>query len=122
MEGLSGDGLQRPRLDDRAPRALKHYEYSSLSEPKVMQNATNQFHFAFATPVVIRFATVISTPLLSLHLDQPTLSQKSNSAWRGCPVTGSSARDWTSSCERLGVQTATFVVPEGWPAMKVLDS
>ena len=31
-----------------------------------------------AIPIVIRFATVISTPLLSLHLDQPTLSQKSN--------------------------------------------
>ena len=27
-----------------------------------------------------------------------------------------------SSCERLGAQTTTFVMPEGWAAMKVLDS
>ena len=39
------------------------------AEPKVKQPVWK---------IVIRFATVISTPLLSLHLDQPTLSQKSN--------------------------------------------
>ena len=39
------------------------------TEPKVKQPVWK---------IVIRFATVISTPLLSLHLDQPTLSQKSN--------------------------------------------